>query len=98
MNKHANAGIARAAALSPDRRSEIAREAAVARWRGHKPESSSPSPDALPMLDDAMIERAMTAFAPSWSKWPDLERVALRLGMTKALGAALSGGMPSEHP
>ena len=43
--KRSAAGLARAAALSPERRSEIARQAAVARWDGTpRPEPSLPQP------------------------------------------------------
>lgn len=46
MNGHAKGGHARAAALSPETRSEIARTAAQARWSG-EPSSRTPSRRAL---------------------------------------------------
>lgn len=59
-----NAGRARAAALTKERRAEIARKAAESRWRKHheaEPEASTLSPDLVQHLedDDVPISSAM---------------------------------------
>ncbi len=47
-------GIARTKALSPEQRSEIARQAATARWYNTSPETHI-SPDALQEMPDVRI-------------------------------------------
>lgn len=59
INGRANGGHARAASLSPERRSEIARHGALARWRGDHADKPLTAPQLRAII--AKIERHKAA-------------------------------------
>lgn len=76
-------GKARAAALAPEERQEIARRAALARWEGNLPEASFGSPDRPLRIGDLEI----SCFVLS-----DGRRVLTQGGMFRALGMSSGSG------
>lgn len=79
----AKGGVARALALSPDKRAEIAKKAALARWGEDLPRATHGSPDKPIRIGNTEIQCYVL---------PDETRVLSQTGLQLALGMSQGGG------
>lgn len=79
----AKGGVARALALSPDKRAEIAKNAALARWGEDLPRATHGSPDKPIRIGSTEIQCYVL---------PDETRVLSQAGLQLALGMSQGGG------